>query len=204
MRAVTFARLVWTRKCWQDSRFTVRGMSPIRETSHDCEQQHDGQGHTRTVRSRIGYGRWGCISKRQRIESNTSSSGVVFARGILGYGREDETEILPADSDSGIVIHHLTQLYGLIQQRARRARVTETYGSTAELMQRPGFGRSIADRPGSGEAAFEGDGPGAPSRTDDQRPSRSRPKLRTSPERRASAACCCTRKSASDSCSRMS
>ena len=46
---------------------------------------------------------------------------------------------------SGIVIQHLTQLYGLIQQRARRARLAETEGSTAELMQRPSFGRSIAD-----------------------------------------------------------
>ena len=36
-------------------------------------------------------------------------------------------------------------------------------------MQRPGFGGSIADRPRSVEAAFEGDGPGAPSRTGDQR-----------------------------------
>ena len=36
-------------------------------------------------------------------------------------------------------------------------------------MQRPGFGGSIADRPRSVEAAFECDGPGAPSRTGDQR-----------------------------------
>ena len=36
-------------------------------------------------------------------------------------------------------------------------------------MQRPGFGGSIADRPRGVEAAFECDGPGAPSRTGDQR-----------------------------------
>jgi len=44
----------------------------------------------------------------------------------LGYGRKNETEIPPTGSDRSILIQHFTQLYGLIQQRARRARVAET------------------------------------------------------------------------------
>ena len=65
--------------------------------------------------------------KRQRIEIQHIDERCrrALAR-RLGYRRKDETEIPPTGSGSSILIQHLTQLYGLMQQRARRARVAET------------------------------------------------------------------------------
>ena len=138
-----------------DERTYARTMSLIHKTSKDYEQQQHDQSHTRTVRCRNGHGRRWCTSQRQRIEiQHTSGRRCCRARvRVLDDRREHEIEIPPARSHSGGIIQTLTKFDGLAQQGTRCARVAETQGSAAELMQRPGFGGSIAYRPRRVEAS---------------------------------------------------
>ena len=106
------------------------------------------------ARRRRVYGRPGCAGQRQRIPVGHVGERHRLAR-LIDRGREDEREILTADRGSGNVVEQFPQRHGLAQCRAGRAGIPETQGSGADLVKRPGFGRSIAEGLRRGEATFQ-------------------------------------------------
>ena len=101
--------------------------SRIRETSQDCEQQRREQATFALCVFELEMAGGAASRSGSESRSNTSPSGVVArSREYSDTGGRTKLEIPPAGCGSGASFSHLTQLYSLIQQRARRARLAET------------------------------------------------------------------------------
>ena len=82
------------------------GRTPISKAAQRSPTEHHDR-QSRTFRLRALEGRLDAVSKRQRIEIEQIIALRCRAGWVIGYGREDETQIPPAGAGRGVVVQRL-------------------------------------------------------------------------------------------------